>query len=67
MVRYGAFVLISIIMMSYILWYMSEMSQQFNGLVLLLKELFHGDVDPTLLDSSVVYDCTAPMHYTLRT
>ena len=67
MVRYGSFVFISLSMMIYILWYMFTLSSYFSRLVILTKSLFHGDVDPTLLDSSVSYNCSIPWHFTLGT
>ena len=67
MVRYGSFVFVSLVIMVYILWYMSTMSSDFNRLNFLMRELFHGQVDPTLLDSRVNYDCTKPKQYTLST
>ena len=67
MVRYGVFVFMSLVMMVYILWYMFRFGGYLTSLVILLQDLFHKSVDPTLLDSRVSYSCTAPWTYTLST
>ena len=65
MVRYGSFVFMSLVMMVYILWYMFRFGGYLTSLVILLQDMFHMNVDPTLLDSLVIYNCTLPWSYTL--
>ena len=67
MVRYGVFVFMNLVMMVYVLWYMFTESSYFSRLVILMDKLFQGEVDPTLLDSSVSYNCSIPWHFTLGT
>lgn len=67
MVRYGAFIIISLIVSIYCLWSVSAINSKFNRLIILMKFLFQGNVDPTLLDSRVVYECSPLQKYSLST
>ena len=46
---------------------MSIQSSTIYTIVNRIEDLFHKNVDPTLLDSRVLYNCTSPWSYTLST
>ena len=50
MVRFGAFVCMSLCMSGYTLWYLKVLNIKFNRLISLTRFLFEGRVDPTVLD-----------------
>ena len=67
MVRYGAFVLCSFLLTFSCLWLRLTASAMFSRIVELMKYLFNGSVDPTLIDNLVSYTCTPQPSYTLST
>ena len=66
MVRYISFVGVSLCISIYCLWYLASLNSKFNRLIALMRFLFHGHVDPTLLDSRVTSECGLTPKYTLR-
>ena len=65
MARYLSFVVVSLLLCLYSLWYLATLTSRFNRLIYLKSFLFHGDVDPTLLDSRVTYQCNVYPSYLL--
>ena len=65
MARYVSFVVVSLLLCLYSLWYLAIVTSRFNRLIYLKSFLFHGDVEPTLLDSRVTFQCHVSPSYSL--
>ena len=57
MVRHGTYAMISLLVSIYCLWYLATLNTDFNRIVTLQVFLFNGEIDPTLLDNRVTYEC----------
>lgn len=67
MVRYGAFIFMNFFITLYAMWFAYHISTMLTRLNILRGYLFEGDVDPTLLDSRITYECSPLPNYSLST
>ena len=65
MVRYGAYFFVNVLISLYCFWFVLNIFSIISRLNVLRGFLFLGDVDPTLLDSRVTYECSPSPAYSL--
>ena len=67
MVRYGAYFFVGFILALSSFYSSYQVTAMISHLNSLRSFLFNGDVDPTLLDSRIAYECSPAPSFTLST
>ena len=67
MVRYGVYFFINLLFAITIMYSCFYITSIINRINYLRSFLFHGNVDPTLLDSRITYECSHSPTYSLST
>ena len=66
MARYASFIGMCVLLSLYCIYYMVQFQSNFINAINLMKEVFHSEVDPTLLDGFVTYECLPEIKYTVN-